>query len=144
MKKLIPFLIIGVLLLSSFGAVATVNNQTESEPAKIDKIEVQCHALTVVIRVEVGSSPQSSGTFELTIDAPIMLFGRNHIIKLPKLLPAHQPWECPFGLSFGFGRCNVRVTFDVDNDGDVDTEASQNGFIFGPLIIFRDFNVPKP
>jgi hypothetical protein len=145
MKKLIPFLILGVLILSSIGAVATINKQPESEPAKIVEIYVQGGCPTISIRIEVGNEPHcEGGTFELTIDAPIMLFGQKSIIKLPDWLPAHQAVSIPFGGHFGFGRCSIQVTFDVDDDGEPDTEGTRQGFIFGPLVFFPYFYIPIP
>ena len=135
------FLFIGVGIQPA-GSVATINKQTVPEPAKIVNIEVH-PGLGIMIRVDAGSSPHNKGgTLELTIDAPIMLFGQKHIIKIPVIL-AHKP-DFFFSNFFGFGRCSIRVTFDVDDDGEVDTEATRNGFIFGRHVIFRNFYVPIP
>ena len=147
-KKILPFLIVGFLVLSSVGAVAISDEKNEKlEPLQEQYVVFGVHGgfgIKISMRTlfEVYDEP---GEIEITIDATIMIIGQKSNIPIP--IPLHPDDNTIYvktGLKLGFGRCTVKATGDFDNDGIPDTENAADGIILGPFVIFKAFALYPP
>ena len=64
--------------------------------------------------------------------------------ETPDVIEADEIIKLKTDLILGFGKCNVMITFDWDNDGEADTEATGEGIILGPLIFTPVIPIPPP
>ena len=136
MRKIIPFLVIGLFFLSSFGAVAVSEDKgtfnREQWAIEIDgKGGFFGYTFTVT---NVGEEPITGDlTINITTDAGIMLLGRE-LSETPDVIEALPPGETvqfKMGPVLGFGFADITITGVFYPPGDVypfDMEAT-NGFV---------------
>ena len=134
MKKIYPFLIIGILVLSSIGAVAI---QEEKEPLNMQDwqlvidIKGGFFGYTVRITNEGGEPVSGDLTINITTDAGFMLLGKE-LSETPDVIEALSPDEyVEFKMSpvIGFGPAiiNIDGVFETPDVYPFETEA--NGFV---------------
>ena len=140
MKKIYPFLIIGILVLSSIGAVAeTDGKQMEKEPMNIQDwqliIDIKGGFFGYTVRVtNEGGEPVSGNlTINITTDAGFMLLGRE-LSETPDVIEALPPdeyVEFKMGPVLGFGFADITITgvfTPIDDPYPFEMEAT-NGFV---------------
>ena len=138
MKKLIPILIVGVLLISGLGAVAIASeNRMQNKPMSEEDwelvIDIKGGFFGYSVRVTNEGNETVSGnlTIDITTDATIMLLG-NELTETPDVIEALEPGEY---ISFtmrpviGFGPAliNIEGVFETPDVYPFETEA--NGFV---------------
>jgi hypothetical protein len=143
MKKILPFLVISIFVLSGLGAVALPNEkQIENKPVIAQdwalKIEVKGGLLGYQLIIENVGNETINGSLNMNIatDALIMLRGRN--LKFPlcpsylNLSPGDKESYNP-GPVFGFGPSTITIDGEFAFEEPVDPfqfETNGRGFIF--------------
>ena len=146
MKKILPFLVIGILVLSGSGVFATEIEKSEkinTEPKPLD-IEVVARGglgLTVLYKNK-GDSPvdiTDHNMIIMDINCPIVNIN-NYIDGIHEIIPARGRAKVrTFGdaLIFGLGFCSI--TYEIHLNLDVDQiqegEETIKGFILGPFVL---------
>jgi hypothetical protein len=147
MKKILSFLIIGILILSSIGAIATREEKNSNhEPLKSDIFILARGGFGIRIFVHnYDTTPyEQPGTIEVIIDAPLMLIGARSNLSMPIPIQPDETAMARTGLVLGFGKCLLTINIDIDNDGDVDTYSTAEAIIFGPIVFQGTIPIPSP
>ena len=147
MKKLLPLLIISILVLGGFEAVAIPSEKTVVKITSKEGIEITFReGLQFGVTVTFINNLEEeivNGTARLTFydnpDAPIILFWlgkREHdVTPEPIPIPAGGNLTAKTGLIFGFGSALIIVSSHFWTEGGDEYEVSveTNGFILGPF-----------
>jgi hypothetical protein len=138
MKKTLIIVVICVLILSGFGAVALPNeNQIEHNPLDTQdfdlEIVVKGGLFGYTVAVTLGGTEPESGnlTINITTDASIMILGKRfELIVPPEDIEPGETVEYKLRPVFGFGPATITITGAFYPPGDVyPFETEVNGFI---------------
>jgi len=151
MKKTITFIIIGILILSSIGVVATINKKEKTNPKPLIEPYIEMVAkggfgVTVTATNYNETTPfEIPTTIIISINGAFVLIGEvsNRSLPIP-IPPGNQSVKVKTGLVFGIGMCTVTVAVDLYNDGLIDAEQFTSGWIFGPFVIMGNLPIPMP
>lgn len=149
MKKLLSLLVVSILGISGLGAVAISNDDITSasitlQPKLVARARggFRVHLLVVNTGNDVY---QGDIQGNITINSPMLIIdGSIAIPGVGVVIQPNQSVTFKSGFSLGIGLCTVTVTMDIDGDGKIDGQASKNGFILGPLVLFSGFPIPLP
>jgi hypothetical protein len=151
MKKTISLIIIGILILSSIGVVATTNEKEKTNPEPLIEPYIEIVAkggfgVIVTITNYNETTPfEIPTTIKISLNGAFILIGKvgNFPVPIP-IPPGEQSVKVKTGLVFGIGLCTVTVAVDLYNDEEIDAEESISGFIIGPFVIIGTLYVPLP
>ncbi len=145
MRKTIPFIVIGFLILSSIG-VNAIQEENNINHESLMQFELEIIAkggfgirITVLNR---GSEPYEEPiNFNVTIEASLMLIGKKNNLPINLPIPAGGSITVSTGFVLGYGICNVVIVTELGETPDV-YEAIIKGFIFWPIILFKATTIP--
>jgi hypothetical protein len=145
MKKILCFLIVGILIFSGSGVLATSSKKSETintESKPLDDIEVVARGglgLTVVYKNK-GNNPvdiTSHNMIIIDISCPIVNINE-YINGIHEIIPSKGRIKVrTFGdaLIFGLGFCRITFTIHLDDDHIIDGKETINGFLLGPFVL---------
>ena len=140
MRKIIPLIIIGFLMLSGTGAIAIQEeNSIIHEHLMQPQIEIIARGgLGVTINVlNHGTEPfEEPIALNVTIIAPLMLIRAKNNLFINPPIPAGGSVTNSTGFVLGFGLCVVNIVAEVGDTPDV-YEANATGLVFWPLVIIK-------
>jgi hypothetical protein len=146
MKKLLPLLVISILVLGGFGAVAIPNEkQIQDKQLRIDheSLEIKVKGILFGYKVTVTNvgNESVSGNFSMNIttDALIMLRGEELEQTVPFIgLGPNDSKEFWMGPVIGFGRALISALAILDNLIPIKYSKEANGFV---LLIYVSGNM---
>jgi len=143
MKKLIPFLIIGILILSGIGASAPAEKeiipQQLQPPDLIIGIRGTWFGIEFTILNDGEDFPGETINVTVTVDAPIVLI--NQVTATPVPLPdPGMTITDRTGIILGLG--STTVTVEVEYEGEIVASQETTGFLFFVLVSFEPIPIP--
>ena len=148
MKKILPVLVLGILVLSGFGAVAisneknTATSSTTQKPEYLPEYLIEIKGgfrwgVTAIITVTHGEPPEELAC-EFTIEATVMILGRHNTVMFnPQPEP---PVEIRSRLLLGFGTAGRIGATLLDGD-QILAETTASGFVLGPFLLVQPMDV---
>jgi len=143
MKKLLPLLVVGVLVLSGLGVVAVTSKKVSTPQSLQPEVKILdiiggLFVVEATVR-NVGDEGAVITNTNITIDAPIMLRGRYTDIKEDIGLGSGVTIAVVSDLVIGLGFCTITYIIDIRDHEEV--TATANGFVLGPFIMVKQ---PSP
>lgn len=139
MKKIIPILVVGFLVLNGFGAVAITSKKVstpQSLQPEVQILDIMGGLFVVEATVKnAGDEGAVITNINITIDAPIMLRGRYTEIKSDFGLGSGVTIAVVSDLVIGLGSCTITYIIDIRDHETV--TATANGFVLGPFIFVK-------
>ena len=140
MRKIIPLIIIGFLVLSGIGAIAIQEEKSNiHEPLMQPQLEIIARGgLGVTINVlNHGTQPfEEPIEINVTINAPLMIIRAKNNLHINPPIPAGGSVTNSTGFVLGFGLAVVNIVAKIGETPDV-YEANATGIVFWPLVIIK-------
>jgi len=141
MRKILPFLVVSILVLSGLGAVAINNEKSEALntepplPAYINFLIKGGFGITAIIKSDYLY--ENTGYIHIITNG---LFGiKEYDIDLPDPIPLGSTMVVKTGLNnliFGLGPCTIHIFIYLYNDSHPpEGQIMRYGFMFGPFIL---------
>lgn len=140
MRKIIPLIIIGFLMLSGIGVTAIQEEKgIIHEPLMQPQLEIIARGgLGVTINVlNHGTVPfEEPITINVTINAPLMIIRAKNNLHINPPIPAGGSVTNSTGFVLGFGLCVVNIVAEIGGTPNV-YEGNATGLVFWPLVIIK-------